>query len=89
MRKPHSTPGGRKYRAKVFRNGRSQAIRLPKELRFDPSQKEVSVRREQGRLVVELLDEWPEDFWSLFGSVPDLDVPARHLLAGSRDRFHR
>ena len=77
------------FRAKVFRNGRSQAIRLPKELRFSEEEKEVRVSREGNRLIVESLDEWPEDFWDLFGSVPDLELEERTPLGKARDRFNR
>ena len=79
----------REFRAKLFRNGRSQAIRLPKELRFDETDKEVRVRREGGRLIVEPVDEWPQELWELFGSVPDLETPERTPLAEARDRFNR
>ena len=89
MKQTKERPQRREYRAKVFRNGRSQAIRLPKELRFDEQEKEVRVWRERGRLVVESIDEWPEDFWRLFGSVPDLELPQRTPLAEARDRFNR
>jgi antitoxin VapB len=45
--------------AKVFRNGRSQAIRLPKEFRVDTS--EVYLKRTRdGFLVI------PRDPWELF-----------------------
>ncbi len=77
------------YRAKLFRNGRSQAIRLPKELRFDEQEEEVRIRREGNCLIVESLDEWPDDFWKLFGCVPDLELPTRRPLAQARDRFNR
>ena len=79
----------REYRAKLFRNGRSQAIRLPKELRFDEQEKEVRIRREGNCLIVESLDEWPDDFWNLFGGVPDLEPPTRRPLEQARDRFNR
>ena len=77
------------YRAKLFRNGRSQAIRLPKELRFDEQEKEVRIRRAGNCLIVESLDEWPDDFWKLFGGVPDLETPTRRPLKQARDRFNR
>ncbi len=77
------------YRAKLFRNGRSQAIRLPKELRFDEQEKEVRIRRAGNCLIVESLDEWPDDFWKLFGRVPDLEPPTRRPLKQARDRFNR
>jgi virulence-associated protein VagC len=37
--------------AKLFRNGRSQAVRLPKEFRFEGE--EVSIRREGKRVILE------------------------------------
>jgi hypothetical protein len=43
-------------RAKLFQNGGSQAVRLPKECRF-ASQTEVVVRRE-GRRVIRLMPEY-------------------------------
>ena len=57
--------------AKLFRNGRSQAVRLPKEFRMPG--KEVRVYKEGSRVVleplettwdamIESLDEFPDDF---------------------------
>lgn len=47
----------------VFLNGRSQAVRIPKELRFDS--KEVSIRRLGDGLILEPVksSEWPEGFF--------------------------
>ena len=43
--------------AKVFWSGRSQAVRLPKEFRFEG--KEVRVRREGSAVILEPMeDEW-------------------------------
>lgn len=56
--------------AKVFWSGRSQAVRLPKEFRFDST--EVSIRR-RGRAVI--LEPLPEDWtWldSLVGPVDEV-----------------
>jgi virulence-associated protein VagC len=49
--------------AKLFANGRSQAVRLPKSFRF--SGKEVSVRRDGDAVVLEPIKgaKWPRDFW--------------------------
>ncbi len=49
--------------AKVFANGRSQAVRLPKAFRF--STKEVWVRREGEAVVIEPVKAgaWPRGFW--------------------------
>ena len=51
------------HTAKVFANGRSQAVRLPKAFRF--SAKEVSVRREGEAVVLEPIKgrTWPRDLW--------------------------
>ncbi|MEA3412314.1 MAG: type II toxin-antitoxin system VapB family antitoxin [Pseudomonadota bacterium] len=59
--------------AKLFENGRSQAVRLPKEFRLPG--KEVLIRRDGNRIILEpvetsfdglvrSLDEFPEDFLS-------------------------
>lgn len=47
----------------VFLNGRSQAVRIPKELRFDS--KEVSIRRLGDGLLLEPVksSEWPKGFF--------------------------
>ncbi len=53
--------------AKLFMNGRSQAVRLPRDFRFEGT--EVRVYREGRRVVLEpILDEWGEEFWASFGS---------------------
>ena len=56
-------------RAKVFWTGRSQAVRLPKEYRFDTDT--VSVRREGTAVILEPADEWPEGYVESFTGVPE------------------
>ena len=56
-------------RAKVFWTGRSQAVRLPKEFRFDSDT--VLVHREGDAVVLEPADEWPEGYVESFASAPD------------------
>ena len=53
--------------AKLFRNGRSQAVRLPKEFRFEGD--EVSVRREGEAVILEPLKprSWPKGYWRCWG----------------------
>lgn len=61
--------------AKVFRNGRSQAVRLPKEFRFTTT--EVSVRREGDAVILEPLRarSWPKGYWRRWGrATRDLDL---------------
>lgn len=57
--------------AKIFWNGRSQAVRLPKRFRFEGT--EVRIRREGRAVILEPLDEdeWGEAFWSIFGTLGD------------------
>ncbi len=60
-------------RAKVFQNGGSQAVRLPKECRF-PAQQEVLVYREGSRVILEPADEWPDEFRAILGAWPE-EIP--------------
>jgi antitoxin VapB len=57
-------------RAKLFQNGGSQAVRLPKAYRF-ASQREVLVRREGRRVILEPADEWSAEFRACLGSVAE------------------
>jgi antitoxin VapB len=61
-----------KSTAKVFRSGNSQAVRLPKELRFPPETSEVSIRKNGTQIILEPFkrEEWPESFWEAFGEMP-------------------
>jgi antitoxin VapB len=63
-------------RAKLFKTGGSQAVRLPRKYRFE-GQDEVIVRR-QGRAV--LLEPaprgWSREFLELAGSAPDFPYPS-------------
>lgn len=70
--------------AKLFRNGRSQAVRLPKEFRFEGS--EVSVRREGQAVVLEPLKRsaWPAGYWRRFGKASLALEPIESLPAGAR-----
>ena len=61
-------------RAKLFRNGGSQAVRLPKSCRFRDDQDEVIVRRVGNQVVLEPADEWPEAFLRCLGAWQD-DIP--------------
>ena len=62
--------------AKLFRNGRSQAVRLPAEYRFEES--EVYVRRDPmtGDVILSRRPESWQDFFELMNSV---DVPGDFL----------
>lgn len=56
-------------RAKVFWTGRSQAIRLPREFRFDSDT--VLVHREGQAVILEPANEWPDGYAESFAGVPD------------------
>lgn len=62
-------------RAKLFRSGGSQAVRLPKEFRFD-EQEEVLVYREGTKVILEPVRRgWSKEFKELAGSAPDFPYP--------------
>ena len=74
-------------RAKLFQNGGSQAVRLPKECRFI-DQREVLVRREGRRVILEPADEWSEEFRSCLGSWSgDIPRPKQQKLTELRNPF--
>ena len=82
--------GERELRAKIFRTGRSQAVRLPKEVRFEEGRGDLRVRKEGSRVILEPLDEWPAAFLEALGSCPDFpEPPERTPLREGRDRFSR
>jgi antitoxin VapB len=58
--------------AKLFRNGRSQAVRLPAEYRFEGS--EVYVRRDPGTGDI-ILSRRPESWKELFALMDSIEVP--------------
>lgn len=75
-------PPGR-ARAKLFWNGRSQAVRLPKEFRFEGT--EVAIRRQDDMVILEPLDKrrWPRGFWERLGELTrDFDFPEVAPLGG-------
>lgn len=59
--------------AKIFWSGNSQAVRLPKEFRFEPGTEEVAIRREGEQIILEPVkaEEWPADFWLAFEGMPE------------------
>ena len=67
--------------AKLFRNGRSQAVRLPSEYRFQGS--EVYVRRDPATGDV-ILSRRPESWEEFFELISDVEVP-ESFLADRKD----
>ncbi|XXY53228.1 AbrB/MazE/SpoVT family DNA-binding domain-containing protein [Sorangium sp. So ce269] len=73
-------------RAKIFQNGGSQAVRLPKEYRFPEG--EVLIRREGRRVILEPLDEWPANFRACLGAWSDeIDRPTQGSVNDIEDPF--
>jgi antitoxin VapB len=75
--------GGSPRRAKLFWNGRSQAVRLPKEFRFEGD--EVAIRREGGRVILEPITKrgWPRSYWERLAELTrDFDFPDVEPLGG-------
>jgi antitoxin VapB len=60
------------HTAKLFRNGRSQAVRLPADFRFAGS--EVYVRRDPATGDV-ILSRRPDSWQDFFDLVDSLDIP--------------
>lgn len=61
--------------AKVFQNGRSQAVRIPKEFRFKGN--EVKISKKGDKVILEPLgiSRWPEGFWNAFPVDQDFKTP--------------
>ncbi len=54
-------------RARIFQNGGSQAVRLPKSCRFE-GQDELVVRRVGRKVILEPADEWSPEFLACLGA---------------------
>ncbi|MBV8201941.1 MAG: AbrB/MazE/SpoVT family DNA-binding domain-containing protein [Acidobacteria bacterium] len=74
--------------AKLFQNGGSQAVRLPREYRFPEGQSEVLVRQEGRRVILEPLDEWPTGFIEALGAWDEpIERPPQQGVGQRRDPF--
>ena len=78
-------PNPPKQKATLFLNGRSQAVRLPKSLRFDGD--EVYVWKEGERVILEPVRKavWPEGYWEALDAMnadlpDDIELKAPELL---------
>jgi antitoxin VapB len=75
-------------RAKLFRNGGSQAVRLPKDCRFPDDQNEVVVRKVGRQVVLEPVDEWPAAFLACLGAWAEpIQRPKGDSVSDMRDPF--
>lgn len=75
-------------KAKIFQNGGSQAVRLPKNCRFPDQQREVLVRRVGRRVILEPADEWTPDFLELNGAwKEEIELPPSRPVSELKDPF--
>ncbi|MBI4408579.1 MAG: AbrB/MazE/SpoVT family DNA-binding domain-containing protein [Gemmatimonadetes bacterium] len=67
--RPNALESGAPRRAKLFWNGRSQAVRLPREFRFEGD--EVLIRKEGANVILEPIGKraWPAGYWDWVGVV--------------------
>lgn len=68
--------------AKIFKTGRSQAVRIPAEFRFDG--KEVFIRRDEktGDIILSRRPTWKE----IFSVLDSVDVPEEFLSPEQRNQ---
>ncbi len=75
-------------RAKIFHNGGSQAVRLPRACRFPDGQQEVMVHRVGRRVILEPADEWTEEFLAILGSwKTPIERPPDRPVSETKDPF--
>ena len=72
-------------KAKLFQNGGSQAVRLPKDCRFE-GQDEVVVYRDGDRVILAPADAWSEEFLACLGAWDEeIERPDAGRLGDLRD----
>lgn len=75
-------------RAKIFSNGGSQAVRLPKSCRFPDDQSEVLVHRDGRKVILEPADEWSQEFLDVLGSWDEpIERPPSTPITELKDPF--
>ena len=73
--------------AKLFKSGGSQAVRLPREYRFDDAE-EVLIYRQGERVILEARrNRWGPGFLALAGAAKDFPYPDQPRAADARPEF--
>lgn len=63
-------------------------MRLPRNCRFPDGESEVLVRRVGRRVILEPVDEWPEEFLACLGSLTeDIERPPTVPITKLKDPF--
>ncbi len=76
------------HHARIFRNGGSQAVRLPKACRFPDGVDEIIVHQDGRRIVLEMPDAWSNEFLACLGAWQEPIVrPKQTMVSKSRDPF--
>jgi antitoxin VapB len=71
---------------KLFKNGRSQAVRLPKEFRFE-GVTEVSIRREGKAVILEPVEAFSwRNWWRSWRPLGDDFMPAGRQQPATQER---
>ena len=74
-------------RAKLFKSGGSQAVRLPREYRFE-DQDEVMIYRQGNRIILEgVRRRWQKKFLELAGAAKDFPYPEEPSAAEAGPDF--
>ena len=73
--------------AKLFKNGGSQAVRLPMECRFPDGESEVFARREGERVILEPVGTWPVGFFDQMRAGEQLVRSAQQPLSAWENPF--
>ena len=77
-------------RAKIFQNGGSQAVRLPKSCRFSDDLDEVIVKRRGRQIILEPADEWPAEFLKCLGAwTEDIPRPPARAMGSRKVPFEK
>ncbi|HVV50502.1 MAG TPA: AbrB/MazE/SpoVT family DNA-binding domain-containing protein [Polyangia bacterium] len=77
-------------RAKIFQNGGSQAVRLPKSFRFREDLEEVIVKRHGRQVILEPADEWPPEFLACLGAwKSEISRPPARAIGSRKNPFER
>jgi antitoxin VapB len=71
--------------AKLFQNGRSQAVRLPKEYRFDSDESEVVIKRLGKAVVLISKSELKNVFLGSLSKFPDDFEIDKNKVASTRE----
>ena len=75
-------------RAKIFYNGGSQAVRLPKSCRFPDDEQELVARRVGRKVILEPADEWSAAFIAALGAwTEEIERPKSRPIGKKKDPF--